>query len=94
MEDDDGMPFTDEELEQLLLRSTVAGATAGDSTPDPRPRKDSLVDAYGDVVRLVAEVRRHRRREERWKNALRAALADGDPAAQRRAMEDVLDDAL
>ena len=74
---------------------TVALANPpGSVAPDPRPRRDTLEEAYDSVLRLVREVRRLRRREDRGKEALRAALAAGEPAAMKSAIEDVLDDTV
>jgi hypothetical protein len=46
------------------------------------------------VLRLVREVRRLRRREDRAKDALRNALAVGDAGSMKSAIEDVLDDSV
>jgi hypothetical protein len=92
--DDDLVPLTDAELESLAVRATVSQETLpGTSPPDPRPRRDMLADANDAVMRLVGEVRRLRRREERAKAALRASLLEG-PDAMRRAIGDLLDDAV
>jgi hypothetical protein len=74
---------------------TVALANPpGSVAPDPRPRRDALEEAYDSVLRLLREVRRLRRREDRVKEALRVALAAGDAAAMKSAIEDVLDDSV
>jgi len=94
-EDDAALPLTDDELQGIAVRATVARDTPpGSLPPDPRPRRDALEEAYDAVLRLVREVPRLRRRDDRAKGALRTALAEGDPAAMKRAIEDVLDDAL
>jgi hypothetical protein len=94
-EDDDAVPLSDDELYALSVRFSVARDTPpGSLPPDPRPRRDALEEAYDAVLRLVREVRRQRRRNDRTKAALRAALAGGDPAAMKRAIEDVLDEAF
>jgi len=94
-DDDDALPLTDDELQALAVRATVARDTPpGSLPPDPRPRRDALEEAYDAVLRLVREVRRLRRRGHRAKGALRSALAEGDPAVMKRAIEDVLDEAL
>ncbi|HUG52955.1 MAG TPA: hypothetical protein VMR21_05120 [Vicinamibacteria bacterium] len=93
--DDDAVPLSDAELEALAVRTTVALATPpGSLPPDPRPRRDSLAEAYEDVLRLLREVRRLRGREERTKDALRASLSAGQPQAIKSAIEDVLDDTV
>ena len=46
------------------------------------------------MLRLVREVRRLRRREDRAKDALRNALAVGDAGSMKSAIEDVLDDSI
>jgi hypothetical protein len=94
-EEDDALPLSDDELYALSVRAAVARDTPpGSLPPDPRPRRDALEEAYDAVLRLVREVRRQRRRSDRTKGALRAALAEGDPASMKRAIEDVLDEAL
>jgi hypothetical protein len=94
-EDDTALPLSDDELQALAVQATVArGSPPGSLPPDPRPRRDALEEAYDAVLRLVREVRRLRGRGERAKGALRAALGEGDPAAMKRAIEDVLDEAL
>jgi hypothetical protein len=94
-EDDDALPLSEDELEAIAVRATVALANpAGSVAPDPRPRRDALEEAYDTVLRLVREVRRLRRREDRGKDALRASLAVGDAATMKSAIEDVLDDAV
>jgi len=94
-DDDDALPLGDDELEAMVLRATVALANPpGSVPPDPRPRRDALAEAYDSVIRLVHEVRRMRRREARTKDALRAALASGDPERTRTAIEDVLDETV
>jgi hypothetical protein len=94
-DDDDALPLAEDELEAMALRATVARSSPARSTaPDPRPRRDTLEEAYDSILRLVREVRRLRRRHDRGRDALRAALAAGDPDAMRSAIEDVLDDTL
>jgi hypothetical protein len=90
---DTALPLSDDELYALSVRFAVAReAPPGSRPPEPRPRRDALEEAYDAVLRLVREVRRQRRRNDRAKGALRAALADGEPAAMRRAIETVLDE--
>ena len=92
-DDDDALPLAEHELEAMALRATVAlSSPPGSTGPDPRPRRDTLEEAYDSILRLVREVRRLRRRHERSRDALRAALAAGDAEAMRSAIEDVLDD--
>jgi hypothetical protein len=93
-DDDDALPLDEEELQAMALRATVALSSPPGATPDPRPRRDTLEEAYDSILRLVREVRRLRRRQERSRDALRAALAAGEPDAMRSAIEDVLDDTL
>ena len=94
-EDDAALPLSDDELYALSVRFSVARDTPpGSLPPDPRPRRDALEEAYDAVLRLVREVRRQRRRHDRTKIALRAALAEGDAAAMKRVIEDVLDEAF
>ena len=94
-DDEAGLPLGDDELQKLALQATVALATPpGSVPPDPRPRRDALEEAYDSVLRLVREVRRLRRREERWKGALRASLAGGAAGAMKSVIEDLLDEAL
>ena len=77
------------------MRFAVAReAPPGSRPPDPRPRRDALEEAYDAVLRLVREVRRLRRREDRAKDALRNALAVGDAGSMKSAIEDVLDDSV
>jgi hypothetical protein len=93
--DDDALPLGEDELQAIALRAAVVLDTPpGAVTPDPRPRRDALVEAYDSVRRLVRETRRLRRRETRARDALRAAAATGDPAAMRAVIEDVLDDTV
>ena len=92
-DDEAALPLSDDELYALSVRFAVARDTPPDSRPpEPRPRRDALEEAYDAVLRLVREVRRQRRRSDRAKGALRGALADGDPAAMKRAIETVLDE--
>jgi hypothetical protein len=94
-DDADALPLGEDELEAIALRVTVALANPpGSVAPDPRPRRDALEEAYDSVLRLLREVRRLRRREDRGKEALRTAMASGDAAAMKSAIEDVLDDTL
>jgi hypothetical protein len=94
-DDADALPLGEDELEAIALRVTVALANPpGSVAPDPRPRRDALEEAYDSVLRLVREVRRLRRREGLGRDALRAAMASGDTAAMKSAIEDVLDDSL
>jgi hypothetical protein len=94
-DDDDALPLDEEELQAIALRVTVAlSSPPGSGAPDPRPRKDTLEEAYDSVLRLLREVRRLRRRDERSRDALRAALSAGEPDAMRSAIEDVLDDTV
>jgi hypothetical protein len=91
--DDDSLPLAEEELEAMALRATVA-LSSPPGTPDPRPRRDTLEEAYDSVLRLVREVRRLRRRDARTREALRTAAATGEPDRLRSAIEDVLDDTV
>jgi hypothetical protein len=94
-EDEDVVPLTDEELEAIEVKATVAIDTPpGTVAPEPRPRKDALEEAHSDVLRLVKEVRRHRGREKRWKEGLKAALAENDSEVLKKTAEDLLDEAL
>lgn len=96
-EDDDDvtLPLSDDELQAMELRATVALANPpGSMPPDPRPRRDALAEAYDDVLRLVREVRRRRRRDDRCRSALRASVSTGDAGAMKSAIEDVLDDTI
>ena len=93
-DDEDAAPLSEAELEALAVRAWVAQENPpGSAPPDPRPRRDALEEAYGDVIALVREVRRLRRRQERARAALRASLLEG-PEAMKDAIEDVLDDAV
>ena len=95
LDDEDALPLGEDELQVLAVRATVALATPpGSVPPDPRPRRDALEEAYEAVLRLLREVRRLRRRDERSRTALRASVSTGDPAAMRSAIEDLLDEAL
>jgi hypothetical protein len=95
VDEEDTLPLTDDELESLSVRAAVAlEMPPGTVAPEPRPRKDVVEEAYGEVLRLVKEVRRLRRRDARWRDALRAALSANDPEAVRRTVNDVLDDSL
>jgi hypothetical protein len=92
---DDVLPLDAAELESIEVRAQVALANPpGTVAPDPRPRRDALEEAYDSVLRLVREVRRLRRRDERAREALRTALASGDADAVRRVAGDVLDDSV
>src|SRR5262249_19876616 len=94
-EDDAAIPLSDDELYALSVRFAVARDTPpGSLPPDPRPRRDALEEAYDAVLRLVREVRRLRRRNDRAKGKLRGALGEGDAMAMKRAIEDVLDEVL
>jgi hypothetical protein len=94
-DDDDALPLSENELEAIALRATVALENPpGSVAPDPRPRRDALEEAYDSVLRVLREVRRLRRAQERGKEALRAALAAGDASAIKSAIEDVLDDSV
>src|SRR5262249_8933775 len=91
-DDEDLLPLGDDELEAIRLRATVALASPpGSAPPDPRPRRDALEEAWTSALRLVREVRRLRRREDRAKESLRAALSSGDARRARGAVGDVLD---
>jgi hypothetical protein len=94
--DDAGaLPLSENELDAIALRVTVALANPpGSVAPDPRPRRDALEEAYDSVLRLLREVRRLRRRHDGSRDRLRAALAVGDAASMKSAIEDVLDDSL
>ena len=92
-DDDDSLPLADDELEAMALRATVA-LSSPPGAPDPRPRRDTLEEAYDSILRLVREVRRLRRGAARTRDALRAAVATGDPDEMRSAIEDVLDDSV
>jgi hypothetical protein len=93
--DDDVLPLSEDELEAMALRATVALANPpGSVAPEPRPRRDVVEEAYDAVLRLVREVRRARRREDRAKDALRTSLAVGDADSMKSAIEDVLDDSV
>jgi len=90
---DAALPLSEDELYALSVRFAVAReAPPSSRPPDPRPRRDALEEAYDAVLKLVREVRRQRHRNDRAKAVLRAALAEGDPAAVKRAIENVLDD--
>ena len=91
--DHDALPLADDELEAIALKVTVA-LSSPPGVPDPRPRRDSLEEAYDSVLRLLREVRRLRRRDARTRDALRAAAATGESDRMRSAIEDVLDDTL
>jgi hypothetical protein len=94
-EDDDALPLSEDELQTLVMRATVALANPpGSVAPEPRPRRDVVEEAYDGVLRLVREVRRLRRREDRAKDALRNALAVGDAGSMKSAIEDFLDDSV
>jgi len=91
--DEDALPLSEDELQAMVLRATVALANPpGSVAPEPRPRRDVVEEAYDMVLRLVREVRRLRRREDRAKDALRTSLAVGDAGSMKSAIEDVLDD--
>jgi hypothetical protein len=93
--DDDALPLSEDELQAMVLRATVALANPpGSIAPEPRPRRDVVEEAYEAVLRLVREVRRLRRREDRAKDALRTSLAVGDAGSMKSAIEDVLDDSV
>ena len=94
-DDDDALPLSEDELQAMVLRATVALANPpGSLAPEPRPRRDVVEEAYDAVLRLVREVRRLRRREDRAKDALRTSLAVGDAGSMKSAIEDVLDDSV
>ncbi|HEU0093077.1 MAG TPA: hypothetical protein VFS78_13245 [Vicinamibacteria bacterium] len=94
-DDDDALPLSEDELEAMVLRATVALASPpGSVAPEPRPRRDVVEEAYEAVLRLVREVRRLRRRGDRAKDALRTSLAVGDAGSMKSAIEDVLDDSV
>lgn len=94
-EDDDALPLSEDELQAMAVHATVALANPpGSVAPEPRPRRDVVEEAYDAVLRLVREVRRLRRREDRAKDALRASLAVGDADSMKSAIEDVLDDSV
>ena len=94
-DDDDALPLSEDELQSMVLRATVALANPpGSVAPEPRPRRDVVEEAYDGVLQLVREVRRLRRREDRAKDALRNALAVGDADSMKSAIEDVLDDGV
>ena len=93
--DEDALPLSEDELQAMVLRATVALANPpGSVAPEPRPRRDVVEEAYDTVLRLVREVRRLRRREDRAKDALRNSLAVGDAGSMKSAIEDVLDDSV
>jgi tellurite resistance protein len=93
--DDDVLPLSEDELQAMVLRATVSLANPpGSVAPEPRPRRDVVEEAYDAVLRLVREVRRLRRREDRAKDALRTSLAVGDADSMKSAIEDVLDDSV
>jgi hypothetical protein len=94
-DEDDALPLSEDELQAMVLRATVALANPpGSLAPEPRPRRDVVEEAYDAVLRLVREVRRLRRREDRAKDALRTSLAVGDAGSMKSAIEDVLDDSV
>jgi hypothetical protein len=94
-DDDDGLPLSEDELQAMVLRATIALANPpGSIAPEPRPRRDVVEEAYEALLRLVREVRRLRRREDRAKDALRTSLAVGDAGSMKSAIEDVLDDSV
>jgi tellurite resistance protein len=94
-DDEDALPLSEDELQAMVLRATVALANPpGSVAPEPRPRRDVVEEAYDAVLRLVREVRRLRRREDRAKDALRTSLAVGDADSMKSAIEDVLDDSV
>jgi hypothetical protein len=94
-EEEDALPLSEDELQAFVLRATVAVSNPpGSVAPEPRPRRDLVEEAYDSVLRLVREVRRLRRREDRAKDALRNALAVGDADSMKSAIEDVLDDSV
>ena len=94
-DDEDALPLSEDELQAMVLRATVALANPpGSVAPEPRPRRDVVEEAYDGVLRLVREVRRLRRREDRAKDALRHALSVGDAGSMKKAIEDVLDDGV
>jgi hypothetical protein len=94
-DEDDALPLSEDELQAMVLRATVALANPpGSLAPEPRPRRDVVEEAYDAVLRLVREVRRLRRREDRAKDALRTSLAVGDADSMKSAIEDVLDDSV
>jgi len=93
--DEDALPLRDDELQAMVLRATVALANPpGSVAPEPRPRRDVVEEAYDTVLRLVREVRRLRRREDRAKDALRNSLAVGDADSMKSVIEDVFDDSV
>jgi hypothetical protein len=93
--DEDALPLSEDELQAMVLRATVALANPpGSVAPEPRPRRDVVEEAYDTVLRLVREVRRLRRREDRAKDALRNSLGVGDADSMKSAIEDVLDDSV
>ncbi|HYU44415.1 MAG TPA: hypothetical protein VEQ84_19885 [Vicinamibacteria bacterium] len=94
-DEDDALPLSEDELQAMVLRAAVALANPpGSVAPEPRPRRDVVEEAYGAVLRLVREVRRLRRREDRAKDALRTSVAVGDAGSMKSAIEDVLDDSV
>jgi len=94
-DEEDALPLSEDELQAFVLRATVALSNPpGSAVPEPRPRRDVVEEAYDGVLRLVREVRRLRRREDRAKDALRNALAVGDAGSMKSAIEDVLDDSV
>ena len=94
-DDDDALPLSEDELQALVMRATVALANPpGSIAPEPRPRRDLVEEAYDGVLRLVREVRRLRRRQDRARDALRHSLAVGDADSMKSAIEDVLDDSV
>jgi hypothetical protein len=65
-DEEDALPLSEDELQAFVLRATVALANPpGSAVPEPRPRRDVVEEAYDAVLRLVREVRRLRRREDR-----------------------------
>ena len=93
--DEDALPLSEDELQAMVLRATVALANPpGSVAPEPRPRRDVVEEAYDTVLRLVREVRRLRHREDRAKDALRNSLAVGDADSMKSVIEDVLDDSV
>jgi hypothetical protein len=87
------VPLGDDELQAIAVKVSVARATPpGTLAPEPRPRKDVLAETQDDLLRLLGEVRRHRRREQRWREHLKAARAGPEPEGLRRAVDEILDD--
>jgi hypothetical protein len=89
------IPLGDDELEAIAVKVSVARANPpGSLVPEPRPRKDVLAEAQDDVLRLLGDVRRHRKRERRWRDHLKTARAQDDAETLRRAVDEILDDVV